>query len=155
MKKITCSKDQIIFRQGDAATAMYDILSGKVGIYQNYESENRKEIAVLGAGQIFGEMGMIEYYPRSATAVALEDTVLQELGESDLEAYFKDKPEKLLQIMKLLSRRIRETTEKYMDICRTFSEQEKAERDKDAEAGKKLRQTMENYAVYYTENWPD
>ena len=71
MKEITFGKDQVIFRQGDTATVMYDILSGKVGIYVDYETEKQKQIAVLEAGEIFGEMGMIEYYPRSATAVAL------------------------------------------------------------------------------------
>ena len=117
MKEITFGKDQVIFREGDNAATMYDILSGKVGIYKNYGAENEQQIIVMEAGQVFGEMGMIEYYPRSATAVALEDTVVEELGESELRDYFKNKPEKLLQLMKVLSQRVRETTQKYMNSC--------------------------------------
>ena len=77
MKEITFGKDQVIFREGDNAATMYDILSGKVGIYKNYGAKNEQQIIVMEAGQVFGEMGMIEYYPRSATAVALEDTVVE------------------------------------------------------------------------------
>jgi CRP-like cAMP-binding protein len=149
MKEVTFSKDQIIFRQGDRAEVMYDILSGKVGIYMEYKTENEKEIAVLGAGQTFGEMGMIEYYPRSATAVALEDTVLDEFGENELKEYFKDKPEKLLQLMKLLSQRIRETTQKYVDVCCTVSKHEEAENAHDAEEKAKRWKDMERYAKDY------
>ena len=153
MKEITFGKDQVIFREGDNATTMYDILSGKVGIYKNYGAENEQQIIVMEAGQVFGEMGMIEYYPRSATAVALEDTVVEELGESELRDYFKNKPEKLLQLMKVLSQRVRETTQKYMDVCRIVNDHEKARLAKNAEEMEKLRMEMGQYASIYSNNW--
>ena len=155
MKETTFGKDQVIFREGDNATTMYDILSGKVGIYKNYGAENEQRIIVMEAGQVFGEMGMIEYYPRSATAVALEDTVVEELGESELRDYFKTKPEKLLQLMKVLSQRVRETTQKYMDVCRVINDHEKARMAKNAEEMEKLRKEMEQYAGIYSNNWID
>ena len=155
MKEITFGKDQVIFREGDNATTMYDILSGKVGIYKNYGAKNEQQIIVMEAGQVFGEMGMIEYYPRSATAVALEDTVVEELGESELRDYFKNKPEKLLQLMKVLSQRVRETTQKYMNVCRTINDHEKARLAKNAEEMEKLRMEMEQYAGIYSNNWID
>ncbi len=146
MKEINFSKDQVIFRQGDFAAVMYNILSGKVGIYKEYQTEKEEQITVLEAGQLFGEMGMIEYYPRSATAVALEDTVVEELGEDEFREYFKDKPEQLLQLMKLLSRRIRETTQKYVDVCRTVNEREQGS-GTDAE---EIRKAMALYASEYS-----
>lgn len=155
MKETTFGKDQVIFREGDNATTMYDILSGKVGIYKNYGAENEQQIIVMEAGQVFGEMGMIEYYPRSATAVALEDTVVEELGESELRDYFKTRPEKLLQLMKVLSQRVRETTQKYMDVCRVINDREKARLAKNAEEMEKLRKEMEQYAGIYSNNWID
>ncbi len=150
MKEITFGKDQVIFRQGDTATVMYDILSGKVGIYTDYQTDTEKQITVIEAGQVFGEMGMIEYYPRSATAVALEDTVVTELGESELKEYFRNKPEKLLRLLKMLSQRIRETTQKYYDVCRTVSEHERA---KDEEERRKRLEEMEEYANLYSHYW--
>lgn len=128
MKEITFSKDQVIFRQGEFASVMYDILSGEIGIYTDYQGADEKQIAVLKAGEVFGEMGLIEVYPRSATAVALADgTAVAELEESDLRTYLRDKPEKLLQVMRQLSSRIRETTEKYVDVCRSVSEHRRTE----------------------------
>ena len=151
MKEITFSKDQVIFRQGEQSRVMYGILSGKVGIYKEYQTENEKEISVLEAGQTFGEMGMIEYYPRSATAVALEDTVVQEISEDEVTEYFRDKPEMLLNLMKQLSHRIRETTQKYVDVCRTVNEREQA---KDLEERAKLMKDMEAHARFYNNAWP-
>lgn len=153
MKEITFGKDQVIFREGDNAATMYDILSGKVGIYKNYGAKNEQQIIVMEAGQVFGEMGMIEYYPRSATAVALEDTVVEELGESEIRDYFKTKPEKLLQLMKVLSQRVRETTQKYMDVCRIVNDHEKARLAENAAEMEKLRLEMEQYAGIYSNNW--
>ena len=153
MKEITFGKDQVIFREGDNATTMYDILSGKVGIYKNYGAKKEQQIIVMEAGQVFGEMGMIEYYPRSATAVALEDTVVEELGESEIRDYFKTKPEKLLQLMKVLSQRVRETTQKYMNVCRTINDHEKARLAENAAEMEKLRLEMEQYAGIYSNNW--
>ena len=128
MKEITFNKDQVIFRQGEFGRAMYDVLSGEIGIYTDYQGADEKQIAVIKAGEVLGEMGLIEVYPRSATAVVLTDgTVVIELKEDDLRAYLQDKPEKLLQVMRQLSSRIRETTEKYVDVCRAVSDRRRAQ----------------------------
>ena len=130
MKEITFNKDQVIFRQGEFGSAMYDVLSGEIGIYTDYQGADEKQIAVIKAGEVLGEMGLIEVYPRSATAVVLTDgTVVIELKEDDLRAYLQDKPEKLLQVMRQLSSRIRETTEKYVDVCRAVSDRRRSQSD--------------------------
>lgn len=142
MKEITFSKDQIIFCQGDYASVMYDIISGRIGIYTDYQTEKENKITELAAGEVFGEMGLIESWPRSATAVALEDgTVLAELGESDLKEYLKDKPEKLLVVMRQLSRRIRETTQNYVNVCQTVHDSERTQK------------ALNEYAALYTTYW--
>ena len=154
MKEITRSKEQVIFRQGESASVMYDIVSGRVGIFTDYQTEKEQKIAELEAGQTFGEMGMIEIFPRSATAVALEDgTVLQELGEDDLRTYFRDKPEKLLGLMRQLSKRIRETTQAYVDVCRTVSERRRAEEEKNLEARHRYQEEMNLFASLYNQCW--
>ena len=154
MKQITFNKDQVIFRENDFATVMYDIVSGKVGIFTGYQTDQEKKIAELEAGTFFGEMGMIEFYPRSATAVALTDgTLLQELEEADLSEYLKDKPEKLLLLMRQLSARIRETTQKYVEACSVMNENKRAEEEKDQEAGMRSEEEMKRYASLYTRFW--
>lgn len=129
MKTLTLDRGQVIFRQGEYPHSMYDIVKGCVGIFADYGTEREKEIARLGDKQILGEMGMLEIYPRSATAVALEDgTTLSEITEAELSDYFKNKPEKLLTIMRQLSRRIRETDAKFINACRAVYESDEKER---------------------------
>ena len=111
MSSKSFSKNEVIFRQGDDAQEMFDIVSGSVGVYINYGQENETQLTVLKAGNFLGEMGLIENYPRSATAVAMEDgTKLQVIDDAEFSAYFKDQPERLLEIMRQISARIRERT---------------------------------------------
>ena len=150
MNIINFDRGQIIFKQGAESDCMYDILKGKIGVYGAYGTDEEKLIAELGVGQTVGEMGMIELYPRSATAVALEDgTELAVVTEDELSEYFRDKPEKLLAIMRQLSKRLRETTQKYADACRVVYETEEVGKS----GGKKSQWLAENIAYfseYYT-----
>ncbi|MBQ3079213.1 MAG: cyclic nucleotide-binding domain-containing protein [Clostridia bacterium] len=93
-------KGEIIFRQGDAEFWMYDILSGGVAIYAEHGTEDEKLLVELGAARHFGELGLIECYPRSATAVSLEkDTQLKMITVADFSEYLKNKPAKVLIMM--------------------------------------------------------
>ena len=117
----TFNKGDVIFRQGDAADSMFDILSGSVGIYVGYGTEHETQVTVLNAGDFLGEMGLIECYPRSATAVAMEDgTALQEIGEKEFSEYFNSRPMRLLTIMQQLSQRLRDRTDDYEGACRVL-----------------------------------
>ncbi len=114
MKMLSFNKDQVIFKQGDCAESMFDIVSGRVGIYVGYGTEAETQLTVLEAGQFLGELGLIEAYPRSATAVAMEDaTQLREIGEKEFDEYFRTQPERLLAIMRQISNRLRDLTKDY------------------------------------------
>lgn len=127
LKSFDCKK--IIFRQGDPGDCMYDIQYGKVGIFLDYGGANEKKIAELFPGQLFGEMGLLDHAPRSATAVALEDgTVLDTISEDDFQAYFKEQPSKVLLLMEQMCSRLRRTTRDYQEACRTVYETAEAEK---------------------------
>ena len=102
---------EIIFRQGDFADEMFDIVSGSVGVYVGFGTGAEDRLTVLEAGQFLGEMGMIEAIPRSATAVAMEDgTELRAIDEKEFSSYFRDQPERLLANMRQISARLRDLT---------------------------------------------
>ena len=139
MKTIAFSAGDVIFREGEFQLTMYDVLSGSIGIYLDYDSEQKKQLTVLRANQLLGEMGLIESCPRSATAVALEDgTTLREIDEAEFLEFFRNEPERLLQILRQLSARIRENTEQYHEVCRALSAKLEAER-----AGKEKSEALE------------
>jgi CRP-like cAMP-binding protein len=121
-------RNEVIFSEGDKSDCMYDIRMGKVGIYANYGTKEEKLLTELGKDQFFGEMGIIEGYPRSATAVALGDmTELTVVPKNDFEDYCKRNPEKTVLIMKNMSARIRDLTRGYLDVCHTIAESMEAE----------------------------
>lgn len=62
-------KGEVIFREGDAPGSVYAIVAGKVAI-----SKGGRLLATLGREDVFGDMALIDHAPRSATAVAEEDT---------------------------------------------------------------------------------
>jgi len=68
----TYQKGDPIFSQGDAATAMYFIKYGSVGVYKRTNSGDKIEVAVLGTGSHFGEMSFLDREPRSASAESME-----------------------------------------------------------------------------------
>ena len=117
------SEKEIIFRQGDFAQEMFDVVSGSVGIYIDYGTENETQLTVLRKGEFLGEMGLIESYPRSATAVAMEDgTELLSISEKEFAEFFQDQPERLLLVMRQISARLRDRTEDYREACQIRDE---------------------------------
>ena len=143
MRSITFSAGDVVFRQGSFELSMFDILEGRIGVYTDYGTPMETELAILGKGQLLGEMGMIEACPRSATAVALDNgTVLNEVTEDELSFYLRNKPELLLRVMKQLSSRIRETSDKYYLACRALLENEEAHRS-GVEKSESLNQQLE------------
>ncbi len=106
-----------IFHQGDFGNAMYELIDGKAGVYVRYTDGEEKKLTDLTAGAMFGEMALIDTYARSATVIAEEDLVADEINAEEAEAYFRDDPEKVKRILAHLSHRLRELTEDFNDVC--------------------------------------
>ena len=123
------NKGAVIFRQGDPGDCMYDIQFGKVGIFDHYGEPDEKKIADLYIDQIFGEMGLLDHAPRSATAVALEkDTVVSVVSEEEFYEYFEKEPVKVLVLMQQMCNRLRRTSKDYLEACRTVHDTVAAEK---------------------------
>lgn len=115
-------KGEIIFRQGDEGLSFFDITEGTVGIFVNYGADAEEKLTELKPGQFFGEMAVIDAYPRSATAVALEDVKVSEISCGDLNGYFETQPDRIVAIMKHLSSRIRILSNDYSEVTKAIDE---------------------------------
>ncbi len=146
MKTVKFSKGQVIFAENAVETCMYDILSGAVAIIAGYETADEKELALLEAGASFGEMAVIEKLPRSATAVAKKDTELNVIEADEFNEYFKDKPAKVLSIIRNTSGRIRALTTDYVDACNSIAEYCKCEENGE-KPGKELMKKLTKIAL--------
>ena len=58
MKTVGFSAGEVIFREGDAALAMYVIQKGSVGVWLDYDTEEKQQLSVLKEQQLLGEMGL-------------------------------------------------------------------------------------------------
>lgn len=146
--KFVFNSGDVIFNEGAYEPWLFDIQHGKVGIYADYGTENEKLLTTLSIGQTFGEMGLIERYPRSATAVALDDqTQVTKIDADAFEEHFKARPEALMAIMQQMSQRIRDLTADYLDACRALNETVEGETDtkKKSSLKKKLKKFLDDY----------
>jgi CRP/FNR family cyclic AMP-dependent transcriptional regulator len=100
---------KIVVRQGDTSMALYVILSGSVRIDREDEAGRRHPISPhVGANGFFGEMGLIEDEPRSATVTALEETECALLAKWDFQNELRSDPDIALALMPVLNARIRD-----------------------------------------------
>lgn len=102
---------QIVFREGEQAWAAFLIERGSVEIIKNAEGADPRRLATIAAGDVFGEMGLIDGSPRSATARAAEPTVLQVINEREFHRLLTAAEPGLLAIMKVILRRLRATND--------------------------------------------
>lgn len=139
------SKGEVIFKQGDEGNSFFKIIEGSVEVLANYGEERERELTVLEAGAIFGEMAVIETYPRSTTIVAKEDTLALEIGGKELNGYFTENPEMIYEIMKHLGSRIKELTAEY-DVLTSVLKEVKASQDKKSDS---IFAKIKKYIDYY------
>ena len=100
-----------VVRQGDTSMALYVVLSGAVTIEREDESGRRTPVAPrVGVNGFFGEMGLIDDEPRSATVTALEDTECALLAKWDFQSNVRVDPEIAIALMPVLNARIRDLT---------------------------------------------
>lgn len=119
----TFKKGEPIFREGDAGGELYLILDGKVRISRNVSGMGEEALAILGAGDAFGEMSLIDDFPRSADALVHETVralVLDKEALEDLLFLHKDLAYEILwNFVKTLSARLRETNDKMTFLSAT------------------------------------
>ena len=105
-----------IFQYGDVGDKLFIILEGKVRISRDIAGVGEEALAVLGPGQVFGEMSLVDESPRSADARVHEHCRLLVIGKEEFDDRLfihKDLAyEVLWNCVRILSTRLRETNEK-------------------------------------------
>jgi len=98
-------KDTMIFAETMPGRELYIIQKGSVKITK-IVNDNEVLLAVLKAGDIFGEMSLIENKPRSASAIAFEDSVLLAVNKENFERMVQTQPQIIARLTTLLAERI-------------------------------------------------
>ena len=107
MRRRTFADGDVIFHEGDASDAAYLVVSGIVEIVAGFGSPHAKTMSVLRKGEYFGEMGVIDNCPRSATAVAKGNVDCASVGPEEFMETLLKQPTEAIELLKVLFERLR------------------------------------------------
>lgn len=107
---------QVIFHHGDPGGLLYIISHGKVKISHSTQDGQEALLAILGAGDFFGELALLDDSPRSATAEALEDTETLTLHREDFRHYLNSNPDFAMHVLQTMAKHIRRLNSQLSDI---------------------------------------
>lgn len=116
-------KDEYIFKEGDLGNSLFVVLRGKVRISREMSGMGEEALAVLEKGAAFGEMALIDAFPRSADAKAHETCEVLSITKEDFEELLllnRDLASEILwNFVRMLSSRLRETNDKMAFLTAT------------------------------------
>jgi CRP/FNR family transcriptional regulator/CRP/FNR family cyclic AMP-dependent transcriptional regulator len=108
--------DQIIFHLGDPGGLLYIITAGKVKISRSTAEGQEALLAILGPGDFFGELALLDDSPRSATAEAIEPTETYTLHRDEFMEFINSNPRFAHHVLYTLAKRIRHLNNQISDI---------------------------------------
>ncbi len=93
MLEVRLARGQALFDEGEPGDRLYVVTSGKVKLGRTAVDGRENLLAVMGPGEMFGELSLFDPGPRTATATAVTDTTLIGLGNADLQPWLTAHPE--------------------------------------------------------------
>ena len=115
-RRRTYRRGEVVFHQGDPGDALHFLVEGRVKVVLDAESGDEAVIAILGPGDCFGELSLIDGEPRSATVEALEPVRTVSLARSDFIAFLHQSPAALDRLLASLAGMVRRANEGVADL---------------------------------------
>ena len=116
MTRVELRRGDVLFTEGEAGDRLYVITSGKIKLGRSSLDGRENLLAVLGPGEMFGELSLFDPGPRTATATAVSDALLVGLGHDNLQEWLSGRPDVARQLLGALARRLRRTNEALADL---------------------------------------
>ncbi|HSP77207.1 MAG TPA: Crp/Fnr family transcriptional regulator [Myxococcaceae bacterium] len=105
------ARGEVIFHQGDVGTALFIVRKGEVAIRLSSAEGKEVILALLGRGDAFGELALLDGEPRSTDAVAREESSLLSLHQEDFRRFLAERPQVAMDLLAVLSRMVRRVTQ--------------------------------------------
>ena len=116
MSKVELARGDVLFTEGQPGDRLYVISEGKIKLGRSSSDGRENLIAVLGPGEMFGELSLFDPGPRSLGASAVSDSVVYELGHDALLRVLEANPGVAKHLLTALARRLRRTNEALADL---------------------------------------
>jgi CRP-like cAMP-binding protein len=119
MNRSHMERGDILFHEGDQGDRLYVIAEGKIKLGRTSADGRENLLAILGPGEMFGELSLFDPGPRTATATAVAETQVLALGNDQLKEYLSSRPGVATTMLAALARRLRRTNESLADLVFT------------------------------------
>jgi CRP/FNR family cyclic AMP-dependent transcriptional regulator len=116
MASSSLRRGEILFSEGDDGNQLYVVTEGKIKLGRTSPDGRENLLAILGPGQMFGELSFFDPGPRSATATAVTDVELKSLGHEALSPVLNAHPNVAHALLNQLAGRLRRTNEVVGDL---------------------------------------
>ncbi len=116
MTTLVVERGTVVFTEGEPGDRLYVVDDGKIKLGASSTDGRETLLALLGPGEMFGELSLFDPGPRTATASAVTDTRLLALGHDDLAPWLTGRPEVALELLQALAQRLRRTNEAMADL---------------------------------------
>ena len=101
----------IVVNQGDEGNGLYIVQSGRLKVFLMDEQGREVTLSLLGPGDYFGELALIDDEPRSASVMALERSELTQIARGTFHALMEEQPSCRQRVMRNLAGQVRTLTE--------------------------------------------
>lgn len=116
MNEIELARGDLLFHEGDPGDSLYVVLRGKIKLGRTSGDGRENLVAVLGPGEMFGELSLFDPGPRSAGATALVDSTLLGLSSDELTPWLATRPDVARALLRAIARRLRRTNDSMSDL---------------------------------------
>ena len=116
MNDVKVARGRTLFNEGEPGDRLYIVTEGKIKLGRTASDGRENLLAILGPGEMFGELSLFDPGPRTATATAVTDTSVLGLGHDELEPWLTGRPEVAAQLLGALAQRLRRTNEAMADL---------------------------------------
>ncbi|MBR6459617.1 MAG: Crp/Fnr family transcriptional regulator [Actinomycetaceae bacterium] len=116
MSEVTLKRGDTLFHEGDDGDRFYIVTEGKVKLSHTSDDGRENLLAVLGPGEVIGELSLFDLGKRSSTVVAIAPTRLLALAHTDMRRYLVEHTGLALSMLRELAVRLRHTNEQLADL---------------------------------------
>ena len=116
MSTVRLDRGQALFHEGDRDDRLYVVVSGKIKLGRSGSAGRENLIAVLGPGQMFGELSLFDPGPRSSTATAVTPAEIRCLEHDELMKWLEGHPEVARALLAQLAGRLRRANDVVADL---------------------------------------
>lgn len=116
MGETSLRRGEVLFHEGDSGDKLYIVTEGKVKLGRTSADGRENLLAILGPGQMFGELSLFDPGPRSATVTAVTDTVFASLSHEDLLRWLDGRPVVARGLLAQIAGRLRKANDVNADL---------------------------------------